>query len=99
MAGDGSMATMTRWLRENGYRTHRAGIRANVGCSEEYLRRLEDRLEQLFAATGQRVAIVGQSRGGGFARGLAGPPPGPGLRPGAPRPPARGGAPPPPRAA
>jgi triacylglycerol lipase len=71
MAGDSSMATLTRWLRENGYRTHRAGIRANVGCSEEYLSRLEDRLEQLFAATGQRVAIVGQSRGGVFARVLA----------------------------
>src|SRR4051794_30217721 len=71
MAGDGSMATMTRWLRENGYRTHRAGIRANVGCSEEYLTRLEARLEQLFEATGQRVAILGQSRGGIFARVLA----------------------------
>ncbi len=68
MAGDGSMSTMTRWLRENGYRTHRAGIRANVGCSEEYLGRLEARLEQLFEETGQRVAIVGQSRGGVFAR-------------------------------
>jgi triacylglycerol lipase len=71
MAGDGSMATMTRWLRENGYRTHRAGIRANVGCSEEYVTRLEARLEQLFAETGQRVAIIGQSRGGVFARALA----------------------------
>ena len=68
MAGDGSMSTLTRWLRENGYRTHRAGIRANVGCSEEYLGRLEARLEQLFEETGQRVAIVGQSRGGVFAR-------------------------------
>src|ERR1700754_2520913 len=70
MAGDGAMATMTRWLRGNGYRNHRAGIRANVGCSEEYVTRLEARLEQLFEATGQRVAIVGQSRGGVFARAL-----------------------------
>jgi triacylglycerol lipase len=68
MAGDGSMRTLTRWLRENGYRTHRAGIRANVGCSEEYLTRLEARLEELFEVTGERVAIVGQSRGGVFAR-------------------------------
>jgi triacylglycerol lipase len=71
MAGDGSMATMTRWLRENGYRTHRAGIRANVGCSAENLTRLEARLEELAARTGERVAIVGQSRGGVFARVLA----------------------------
>jgi triacylglycerol lipase len=68
MAGDGSMSTMTRWLRENGYRTRRAGIRANVGCSEENLARLEARLEALAAQTGQRVAIIGQSRGGVFAR-------------------------------
>src|SRR3954447_2770199 len=68
MAGDGSMATMTRWLRENGYRTPRAGIRANVGCSEEYLTRLELRLEELAELTGHRVAIIGQSRGGVFAR-------------------------------
>ena len=33
LAGDGSLATMTRWLRENGYSTRRAGMRANVGCS------------------------------------------------------------------
>ena len=71
MAGDGSLATMTRWLRENGYRTRRAGIRANIGCSEDYLQRLEQRLEELAARTGQRVAIVGQSRGGIFARVLA----------------------------
>ena len=71
MAGDGSLATMTRWLRENGYRTRRAGIRANVGCSEDYLQRLEQRLEELAAQSGQRVAIIGQSRGGIFARVLA----------------------------
>ena len=61
MAGDCSMATMTRWLRENGYQTHRAGIRANVGCSEENLARLEARLEALAETSGQRVAIIGQS--------------------------------------
>ena len=71
LAGDGSLATMTRWLRENGYRTHRAGIRANVNCSEEACRQLEHRLEHLAETTGQRVAIIGQSRGGVFARVLA----------------------------
>src|SRR3954447_11605137 len=71
MAGDGSMATMTRWLRENGYHTRRAGIRANVGCSEANLARLEARLEGFAEAAGERVAIIGQSRGGVFARVLA----------------------------
>jgi pimeloyl-ACP methyl ester carboxylesterase len=71
MAGDGSLATMTRWLRENGYHTRRAGIRANVGCSEEACARLEARLEGFAEHVGQRVAIIGQSRGGVFARVLA----------------------------
>ncbi len=45
MAGDGSLATMTEWLRANEYRTRRAGIRANVSCSEAACARLEARLE------------------------------------------------------
>ena len=71
LAGDGSLATMTHWLRQNGYHTRRAGIRANVGCSEEACARLEARLEGFAEATGQKVSIVGQSRGGVFARALA----------------------------
>src|SRR3954451_10842343 len=71
LAGDGSLATMTHWLRATGSHPRRAGIRANVGCSEEACARLEARLEGFATATGQRVAIIGQSRGGVFARALA----------------------------
>ena len=71
MAGDSTLATMTKWLRVHGYRTRRAGIRANVGCSEEACARLEERLEALADRTGQRVAIIGQSRGGVLARAVA----------------------------
>jgi pimeloyl-ACP methyl ester carboxylesterase len=71
LAGDGSLAIMTRWLRGIGYRTHRAGIRANVDCSMTVVRALEDRLEQMAEKTGERVSIVGQSRGGIIARVLA----------------------------
>src|SRR4051795_10133172 len=71
LAGDGSLSTMTRWRRAGGYHTHRAGIRANVSCSEYACDRLEKRLEGFAEATGQRVAIIGQSRGGTFARALA----------------------------
>jgi pimeloyl-ACP methyl ester carboxylesterase len=71
LAGDGSLATMTHWLRQNGYHTRRAGIRANVGCSEAACARLEARLEGFAEAVGQKVSIVGQSRGGTFARALA----------------------------
>jgi pimeloyl-ACP methyl ester carboxylesterase len=71
MAGDGSLGTMTHWLRANGYRTRRAGIRMNVGCSEEACARLEERLEGFAAAAGQPVTIIGQSRGGLFAKAIA----------------------------
>ena len=71
LAGDGTLATMTHWLRANGYRTRRAGMRANVACSEAACARLEARLEGFAERTGQRVAIVGQSRGGVFAKALA----------------------------
>ena len=70
LAGDGTMATMTRWLRAKGYRTHRAGIRANIACSEAACARLEERLERFAEREGRPVAIIGQSRGGIFAKAL-----------------------------
>jgi triacylglycerol lipase len=71
MAGDGSLGTMAKWLRANGYWTLRTGIRSNVGCSQEACKRIEERLERLADRTGDRVAIVGQSRGGVLARVVA----------------------------
>src|SRR5919199_6660503 len=71
LAGDGSLGTLTHWLRASGYHTRRAGIRANVACSEEACARLETRLVGFADATGQRVAIIGQSRGGVLAKALA----------------------------
>jgi pimeloyl-ACP methyl ester carboxylesterase len=71
MAGDGSLGTMTRWLRENDYYTRRAGIRLNVSCSNEACARLEEKIERFASDTGERVALIGQSRGGIFARALA----------------------------
>jgi triacylglycerol lipase len=71
LAGDGSLTTLTRWLRANGYRTSRAGIRANVGCSEAACGALERRLEAFAEREGGPVTIIGQSRGGIFAKALA----------------------------
>ena len=71
MAGDGSLRTLTTWLRANGYWTSRAGIRANVGCSQDACERLERRAEALADRTGEKVAIIGQSRGGVLARVVA----------------------------
>ncbi|MEA2427444.1 MAG: triacylglycerol lipase, partial [Thermoleophilaceae bacterium] len=71
MAGDDSLGLMTRWLRKTGHHTRKAGMRSNVDCSEATYERLAERLDCLAETTGRRVAIVGQSRGGNFAKVLA----------------------------
>jgi triacylglycerol lipase len=71
LAGDGSLSMMARWLKRAGYRPSRAGIVSNVNCSGVLMPRLERRLERLVSLQGQRAAIVGQSRGGTFAKVLA----------------------------
>jgi pimeloyl-ACP methyl ester carboxylesterase len=71
LAGDDSLGIMTRWLRRTGHYTRKAGIRSNVACSETAVAQLEERLEAMAETRGQKVAIVGQSRGGNFAKVLA----------------------------
>jgi triacylglycerol lipase len=71
LAGDPSLSTMTHWLRRLGYRTAKAGMRANVDCTTAAVRRLEERVEELVDRRGRPVSIVGQSRGGTFAIALA----------------------------
>ena len=71
MAGDGSLATLTQWLRAAGWHTKRAGIRANLACSEIACTRLEERVECLADRTGHRVTLIGQSRGGVLGKALA----------------------------
>jgi pimeloyl-ACP methyl ester carboxylesterase len=71
LAGDDSMGLMTRWLRRTVHHTRSAGMRANIGCSGRAVARLEQRLEELVEQQGRRAAIIGQSRGGTFAKVLA----------------------------
>lgn len=71
LTSDRSMAVMGAWLRRSGRRPSRARIGINIGCAEEQARRLERRLERIAGGSGGRVAIVGHSRGGHFARILA----------------------------
>jgi pimeloyl-ACP methyl ester carboxylesterase len=71
LAGDPSLATMAAWLKRLGYAPQRAGVRANIDCATRSADRLEQRVRELHAQTGRRVSIVGQSRGGSFARLLA----------------------------
>ncbi|HYB22924.1 MAG TPA: hypothetical protein VED41_03945, partial [Solirubrobacteraceae bacterium] len=48
-----------------------SGILANVDCAGRALRRLETRLQELAEERERPVVLVGQSRGGTFARALA----------------------------
>jgi pimeloyl-ACP methyl ester carboxylesterase len=71
LAGDDSLGLMTQWLRRTGHHTRKAGIRSNVDCSSALVDRIAERLDSLAQATGQKVAIIGQSRGGSLAKVLA----------------------------
>lgn len=70
-AGDESLRFMAGWLKRTGHRPCRAGIASNVDCSNRAVERLERRLECLAEDSGQKVAVVGQSRGGTYAKVLA----------------------------
>ncbi|WP_165355144.1 alpha/beta fold hydrolase [Nocardioides oleivorans] len=71
LAGDSSLAPMSRALRWDGFRTYRSDIRANVGCTLAAAAQLEARLEEISQRRGSRVRIVGHSLGGMLARGVA----------------------------
>jgi pimeloyl-ACP methyl ester carboxylesterase len=71
MAGDATLAFMRRALRQEGLRTYRSHIHANVGCTLNAAAQLETRLESIAIRRGTRVQIVGHSLGGMLARGLA----------------------------
>jgi triacylglycerol lipase len=71
LAGDASLSALARALREQGHRTYRSHIHANVGCTLRAAAQLETRIESVAARRGRRVRIVGHSLGGLLARGLA----------------------------
>lgn len=71
MAGDYTLAGMSRMLRGAGYRTFRSHIQMNMGCTREAADRLERRVEAIAHRRGRKVSLVGHSLGGMLARGLA----------------------------
>src|SRR4051812_26458543 len=71
MAGDSSLSVMRDWLRRIGYDARSSGILANLDCSDRAVDRLEQRLDETYAESGAKVAIVGHSRGAHFAKALA----------------------------
>jgi pimeloyl-ACP methyl ester carboxylesterase len=71
MAGDASLAVMRAWLHRRGHHVAMSGMVANVGCAERIVSRLEHQLRALADEHGERVVVIGQSRGGALARALA----------------------------
>jgi triacylglycerol lipase len=71
LSGDPALLVLATWLRRIGHRPYGCGFVANVDCSDRALERVERRVEQLHRRHGRRVALVGHSRGGHFARALA----------------------------
>ncbi|MBV9195576.1 MAG: alpha/beta hydrolase [Solirubrobacterales bacterium] len=71
LAGDKTLGVMAGWLRRLGYRPRFAGFVTNTDCSDRALDRVERTVEGLWHSCGRRVALIGHSRGGHFARALA----------------------------
>lgn len=64
VAGDVSMAILSRHLRRRRRRTFRSEVGANLGCTEAMVERVLARVEAVAQAEGRPVALVGHSRGG-----------------------------------
>jgi pimeloyl-ACP methyl ester carboxylesterase len=71
LAGDQTLTVIASWLRRLGYRPGFCCFVTNAGCSDRTLDRVERRVEALWRRYGRRVALIGHSRGGHFARALA----------------------------
>jgi pimeloyl-ACP methyl ester carboxylesterase len=71
LAGDQTLSVLGGWLRWVGYRPRVCGFITNTDCSDRALDRVERKVEALWRTYGRRVALIGHSRGGHFARALA----------------------------
>ena len=69
--GDQTLAVLASWLYRIGYSPRTCGFVVNTDCSERALERVERRVVALQRRTGRRVAVIGHSRGGHYARAMA----------------------------
>ena len=68
LSGDWSLRILKAWLDRIGYRTFTSGINLNVHHSEHLVANLRGRLAEVRKDAGDRVSIVGHSRGGVLAK-------------------------------
>jgi triacylglycerol lipase len=71
LAGDRTMGVMATFLRRVGYQPSFCGFVTNTDCSDRALDRVERAVDDVGRSEGRRVALIGHSRGGHFARALA----------------------------
>jgi len=71
LAGDASLAVMHQWLRRAGFRTLRSGIDVNIQASSVLVEQMVTRLRAETMRSGRKVILIGQSRGGNLAFGMA----------------------------
>jgi triacylglycerol lipase len=71
MAGDASLFPLGARLRSQGHRVFYAGIWMNADCPAKTLERLRARIRKVSLQTGRKVAVIGHSLGGVYARELA----------------------------
>jgi pimeloyl-ACP methyl ester carboxylesterase len=71
LGGDQTLGVMALWLQRIGYRPRFCQFVTNTDCSDRALDRVERRVDELWSRHGRRVALIGHSRGGHFARALA----------------------------
>jgi len=71
LSGDWSLRVLQSWLRRTGYRTFTSGINFNIHYSEYLVANLRTRLDEVREEAGDRVSIVGHSRGGVLAKVLS----------------------------
>jgi pimeloyl-ACP methyl ester carboxylesterase len=69
--GDQTLLVLAAWLRRIGYRPRLCGFVANVSCSDRAVERVELQLDAAHRRWQRRVALIGHSRGGHYARALA----------------------------
>jgi len=72
LAGDQTLLVLAAWLWHIGYRPSTCGFVANVQCSDRAIDRVERHIEHVSRKHGRRVAVIGHSRGGHYARAIAG---------------------------
>jgi triacylglycerol lipase len=68
--GDQTLLVLAAWLRRIGYRPRTCGFVVNLDCSDRALDKVEGQVRRLHSSTGRRVAVIGHSRGGHYARAL-----------------------------